>query len=205
MLSFFKSNETKQVEELAEQIKPQIFGILDTSPEIVERGYLMTFKKVAHVLPTSAKFTILGMKAVNHVLRQSQVTKSHMRSPAWESAMKLHAESVKQDEAHKNDRMRQRDKDNADALIFVISLLEEMKLKQDPILKNYGKLINNLRSSMRRGYRGHRGVCIIHDAMLRVILWAPTWSEYMAETEAEAKRRDDEYVAMLRSKRKGLT
>jgi hypothetical protein len=207
MLSIFRTSKPDpnedRIKEIAESIKSDVFSVLDANETIVSHGYLITFKKVAHLLPSEAKFTLLGMEAVNLLLRESNVTKEYMKLPVWERDISTHRDAVQKDEDAKIARAEAREQANRDAMAFVVEEIETLRKREDPILKNYGKLINFLRRGMRRGYRGHRGVCIIHEAMLKLILWAPHWTEYMAETEAEAQRRDNEYVASLRARRDG--
>jgi hypothetical protein len=75
-----------------------------------------------------------------------------------------------------------------------------MLREHDDRVRNYGKLFNHLRTGLGSGFRGSRGVRVIHEAMLAKLKWSTHWAGWMHADMENASKRDIEAKAQRRAR-----
>jgi hypothetical protein len=166
------------------------FEILEANKHIVSRGYFATHRMIAHLLPKQFAWTCTGIKIVNQLLAESTVTREVF--PTWSLEIANHLNEMQEHEAEHVHRVEQFQLENFEQRKIISDEIISLLRNKDERVRNYGKLFNYLHKGLGLGFRGSRGVGIIHEAMREKLKWSSYWEKWMQADMQHAKQHDEE-------------
>ena len=179
----------KEEAEIAySELAPSIREKLEANAAIVTRGYFVTHRFAANGLPHNLRWTVVGTDLVNKILSEIAITAPYMAM--WVDEIQRHRNEMEQREHERVTRMTAFALENADQRRIMGDEIVRLIRERNDIVRNYGRLFNHLKSGLGSGFRGSRGVGVIHDAMREKLKWAPHWEKFMEVDMAHAKEHD---------------
>ena len=185
--------------EILEAMATTAFEILEVNKHIVSRGYFATHRMIAHLLPKQFAWTCSGIEIVNQLLSESPVTRDAFST--WSLEIANHLKEMHEHEAEHARRVEQFQLENFEQRKIIADEIIYLLRNKDDRVRNYGKLFNYLHGGLGRGFRGSRGVGIIHQAMQEKLKWSSYWEKWMQADMEHAKQHDEEMRSMRRMRR----
>lgn len=192
---FERIEQTEPVRTLHEEAEeayfamfPKVLRKLSENKDIVKRGYFVTHRFAAHDLPANLRWTVVGTELVNRILSDIESTKPLMSQ--WEDDIRVHLTEMQQREHDRVMRMTNFAIENAEQRQIMCDEIVRLIRERAEIVRNYGRLFNHLKSGLGSGFRGSRGVGVIHEAMREKLKWAPHWEKFMSLDMQHAQEHD---------------
>jgi hypothetical protein len=156
------------------------------------RGYFHVHRFVAHLLPRRFRWTVIGIEIIDEVLRNNTSIAPYFASGEWEQAIE---NNIAETKVRENERVRRQLAYHAETEQQRVEMGEEivrLLRARDYCVRNYSRLYRHLHRLLPMGFRGSRGVGVIHAAMTDKLKYASHWQEWMEADYKHSLLRDEE-------------
>ena len=195
-------------DETVDAMIPKIIEVLSMKPWLVGKGYNLTVRNVAHLLPEKLHFTVRGLKILHRALAMTPGL-ALLMAETWKVDVEVDLRAAATNEEERKVRNAQIENENAEIVAIlrgeIVNCLRygtsynSKGGEPKQLVRNYSALFHHLRNGIN--IHGLRAVKLIHEAMNAQLDWAPHWEAFMLETTEKAQIRENEFRAKIREKK----